>query len=238
MRSWPSKAIGFILAMEGADPITTPAQAEHWWSLGLRCVGLAHYGPSHYAVGTGDSGPLTAKGVELLKVFERLGMIVDLTHSSDPSFFEILENFSGPVLASHNNCRRLVDGDRQFSDQQIKLIIERQGVIGVVCDAWMLMNGYQIGRTPREAVPLSNIADHIDHICQFAGNANHVGIGSDLDGGYGTEQCPEGLETIADLHKLDDILSTRGYSSADIDRIFHQNWLDFFSKHLPRESPA
>jgi membrane dipeptidase len=200
----------------------------------LRVVGLAHYGPSAYAVGTGEAGPLTPGGVELLKQFDRLGMIVDLTHSSDPSFFQALEVFHGPVLASHNNCRALVPGDRQYSDEQIKHLISRGGVIGVAFDAWMCKAGYVAGNTPREDVPLTNVIDHIDHICQIAGNTNHVAIGSDLDGGFGFEQTPQGIDTIADLQKLSPLLADRGYKEADIEAIFHGNWLHFFSRALPR----
>lgn len=225
--------IGLILAMEGADPIVEPRQAEQWWDEGLRSVGLAHYGKSHYAVGTGDAGPLTPKGVELLKTFRRLRIILDLTHSSDPSFFEAIDRFDGAIMASHNNCRALVAGDRQFSDEQVRLLVERGGVIGAALDAWMLAPGFVIGRTSGESVPLSTVVDHIDHVCQIAGNARHAAIGSDLDGGFGTEQCPAGLETIADLHKLADLLAARGYSDTDIDGIFNGNWLRLFRASLP-----
>ena len=225
--------IGLILAMEGADPIVSPQQVQQWWDDGLRCVGLAHYGKSHYAVGTGDDGPLTPKGVDLLKTFDRIGMILDATHSSDTSFYQAMDVFSGPVMASHNNCRALVSGDRQFDDRQIKLLIERNAVIGVALDAWMLQPGFVIGKTPGSSVPLAAAADHIDHICQLAGNADHVAFGTDLDGGFGTEQSPGGLDTIADLHKFESILAGRGYNDADIDRIFHGNWLQFFLRALP-----
>ena len=122
--------IGYILAMEGADPIVEPSQAVEWWNLGLRSVNLAHYGKSRYAVGTGDDGPLTPEGVQLLKEFEQLGMILDATHLSDTSFYQALDIFHGPVLASHNNCRALVPDGRQFTDEQIRLLIERDAVIG------------------------------------------------------------------------------------------------------------
>ena len=226
--------IGAILAMEGADPIVSPAQAEAWFHLGLRSVGLAHYGKSRYAVGTGDRGSLTNEGRQLLAELERLGMILDVTHLSEPSFFEALDGFGGAVMASHNNCRALVPGDRQFSDQQIKLLIQRGAVIGVACDAWMLHPNWEIGKTPREVVRLDAVVDHLDHICQLAGNCRHAAIGSDLDGGYGTEQTPLGLDSIADLQALGEMLSRRGYGDADIDAIFHGNWLTFFLKHLAR----
>jgi membrane dipeptidase len=228
-----SLPIGLILAMEGADPIVSPPQAEGWWADGLRSVGLAHYGKSHYAVGTGDNGPLTDKGVELLKEFDRLGMILDATHSSDQSFYQAMDLFTGPVMASHNNCRALVPGDRQFADEQIKLLVERNAVIGVALDAWMLHPGFVIGKTHGSVVPLTAVADHIDHICQLAGDARHVAIGTDLDGGFGTEQSPAGIETIADLQKFDEIMTARGYTPADIDNVFHGNWLRFFLAALP-----
>jgi membrane dipeptidase len=225
--------VGIILAMEGADPIVHPEQAEGWFLDGLRSVSPAHYGKSRYAVGTGESGPLSAEGVALLEQFARLGMILDVTHLSEPSFFEAVDRFDGPVMASHNNCRALVPGDRQFSDEQIRRLIEREAVIGVALDAWMLHPEWKIGETSRDVVGLEAVVDHVDHVCQLAGNCRHVGIGSDLDGGYGTEQTPRGLDTIADLQKLADLLATRGYADEDVRAVFHGNWLEFFGRHLP-----
>jgi membrane dipeptidase len=237
-RSWSddpvATPIGYILAMEGADPIVDVDHAAAWWELGLRSVNLAHYGKSRYAVGTGGDGPLTPDGVRLLKEFERLGMILDATHLSDTSFFQALDAFGGPVLASHNNCRELVPDGRQFSDEQIRRLIDRGAVIGAALDAWMLSPGWVKGLTSREVVALDAVADHIDHVCQLAGNARHAAIGSDLDGGFGTEQVPLGLDRISDLQKLDAILSGRGYPPEAIDDIFHGNWLRFFRQHLPR----
>jgi membrane dipeptidase len=139
----------------------------------------------------------------------------------------------GPVWASHHNCRALVPGDRQLSDEQIKLLVERDGVIGAALDAWMLYPGWKRGQTSPSVVSLQAVADHIDHVCQIAGNARHAAIGSDLDGGFGTEQTPHDLDTITDLHKLEDILATRGYPAQDIDGIFHGNWLRLFRQSLP-----
>ena len=225
--------IGIILAMEGADPIVSPDQAESWWNDGLRSLSLAHYGSGRYAMGSGETGPLTAEGRRLLEEMERLGMILDITHVSEPGFTEALDVFGGPVMASHNNCRALVPGDRQFSDEQIHRLIQRDVVIGVAADAWMLYPGWEVGRTSRDVVHIDAVCDHVDHICQLAGNCRHVGFGSDLDGGYGTEQIPAGLDTISDLQKLTDLLSERGYSDEDIDAVFHGNWFRFFTQHLP-----
>jgi membrane dipeptidase len=218
--------------MEGADPILEPSQVEEWWELGLRAIGPAHYGRSHYAHGTGVDGPLSEKGVALLKEMSRLGMILDVTHLSDQSFFQAIELFDGPVLASHHNCRALVPGDRQLSDEQIRMLIERDAIIGSALDAWMLYPNWKRGETTPDVVGLDAVADHIDHICQLAGNTKHCAIGSDLDGGFGTEQTPRDLDTVADLQKLDPILASRGFSNTDIDAIFHANALRFFSRAL------
>jgi membrane dipeptidase len=197
-----------------------------------------HYGRGRYAGGTGTEEPLDPKGRELLMEFERLGIILDVTHLSDAAFAQVVEAYHGPVFASHQNCRAIVARQRQFTDQQLKTVIDRGGVIGSACDNWMLSpvwpaSGSGEPRPARESVPLSAVADHIDHVCQLAGNVRHAAIGSDLDGGFGTEQSPWGLNSIADLQKLDSILAARGYSSEDVSQIFSGNWLRFFRQHLP-----
>jgi membrane dipeptidase len=232
MQQWradPHQApLGFILGMEGADPIAWPGQIHSWWEDGLRVVGPAHYGVSAYSHGTGTVGGLTDWGRVLLREMDDLGMILDLSHLSEPAFWEALELFQGPMLASHNNCRALVPGDRQFSDDQLKAIFQRDGVIGVACDAWMLYPGWIIGQTQPDVVGMEALADHLDHICQLAGNCRHVAVGSDLDGGYGTEQTPRDLDTIVDLQKLVPMLVGRGYALADVEAIMHGNWLRLF----------
>ena len=233
--------IGIILATEGSDAIVDPEQAELWFAEGLRCASLVHYGRSAYAGGTGDDPDapgLTPRGRDMLEQFEKLGIILDVTHLSDTSFFEAMDSYNGPVLASHQNCRALVPGGRQFSDEQIKLVIERGGILGIALDAWMLHPGWKSGDslddyTPRELVALQSAVDHVDHICHLAGNCDHVAIGSDLDGGFGTEQTPSGLDSIADLRKFQETMSTRGYGEEEIDAFYHGNWLRFFLQHLP-----
>jgi membrane dipeptidase len=225
--------LGIILSMEGADPIVCAEQVEEWWDAGLRAVGPAHYGRSHYAYGTGVSGPMSEAGIALLKQFQRLGMILDVTHLCDKSMEQALDLYDGPVLASHHNCRALVPGDRQLTDEQIRRLIDRGAVIGAALDAWMLSPNWVRGQTKPEVVGLDAVADHVDHVCQLAGNARHAGIGSDLDGGFGFEQTPHDLNTIADLQKLAGIFASRGYLEAEIDGIFHGNWLRFFRQSLP-----
>jgi membrane dipeptidase len=224
--------IGYILSLEGADSLVTPAYLERAYAQGLRALGPAHYGAGRYAPGTHASGGLTAIGRELLVEMERLGVILDATHLCDDSFWEALDLFRGPVWASHNNCRALVPDDRQFSDDQIKALIARGAVIGGALDAWMMVPGWQRGKTtPQEAgVRLAHVIDHMDHICQLAGNARHVGIGTDLDGGFGREQCPQDLDTIADLARLPHMLRQRGYREQDVRDVMHGNWLRFLEE--------
>jgi membrane dipeptidase len=226
------KAIGYILSLEGADSIVSLDYLETAFENGLRALGPAHYGPGRYAYGTDSSAPLAQQGKDLLRKMDELGIILDATHLCDLAFWDALDHFQGPVWASHNNCRALVDHNRQFSDEMIKALIARGAVIGGVFDAWMLSPGWIRGEsTPKERnVTLNTLLDHFDHICQLAGNANHIGIGSDLDGAFGKEQCPSDLESIADLQKIPDLLRARGYSDEDVQKVMHGNWLRFLKK--------
>jgi len=224
--------IGLIRSLEGADSIISFEHLQKAYDDGLRAIGPAHYGPGIYAQGTDATGGIGNKGKELLKEMERLNIILDATHLCDDSFWEALDHFNGPVWASHNNCRALVRHNRQFSDEQLRALFDRGAVIGVALDAWMLTEGWIRGESTPESknVSLQNVADNIDHMCQLVGNALHVGIGTDLDGAFGTEQCPKDLNTIADLQKIPDILKERGYSSDDIENICSQNWIRFLRK--------
>jgi membrane dipeptidase len=221
--------LGFVISMEGADPILEPSELEEWADLGLRLLGLTHYGPGRYAGGTGTEVGLTDLGRQILPEMQRTGVILDLTHSSDQSFWESLEIYEGLVIASHNNCRALVPHQRQFSDEQLKAIFAHDGVIGVAMDDWMLHPGWVVGQNTPDQVPLARVVDHIDHICQLAGNTRYAGIGTDLDGGYGREQSPGDLDTISDLQRIPAMLAERGYSESDIVAIMHGNWLRLFN---------
>ena len=217
--------IGLVMSMESADPILLPEQLPAWKEAGLRIIGPAHYGPGRYAGGTSTELGLAFEGKQLLREMESLGILLDLTHLSDEAFWEAMDCFGGQVLASHNNCRALVPHQRQFDNKQIRAIIEREGVIGVALDNWMLRAGWTRGAKDNERVTLAHIVDHMDHICQLAGNSHHAAIGSDLDGGFGREQSPADLDTIADLQHLTEVLSKRGYRDEDIASIMHGNWL-------------
>lgn len=227
-----SKPIGYVLSLEGADSIVEPRLLERSYRQGLRIVGPAHYGPGTYAMGTHTSGGLGPGGRELLREMDALGMILDVTHLSDESFWEALEVFRGPVWASHSNSRALVPDQRQFSDEQLRALIDRGAVIGAAFDAWMLVPGWKrrVSHPSNTDVRLEHVVAHIDHLCQLAGNARHAGLGTDLDGGFGREQCPSDIDTIADLQKLPGLLAQKGFSPADIEQIMHRNFTDFLRR--------
>jgi membrane dipeptidase len=223
---------GYVLSMECADPVLDPEQIHEWHGHGLRAIGITHYGPNRYGGGTRSEAGLALEGLKLLENIESLGIALDMTHLSDRAFRQVADVFGGRVLASHQNARKFCDWQRQFTDEQIKLVVGRGGVIGVACDAVMLQEGWVRGVSKPE-VTLERLVDNIDHICQIAGNARQAGIGSDLDGGFGAEQTPADLDTIADLQKLPAMLSKRGYSDADVAAVLHGNFLRFFAEVLP-----
>ncbi len=225
-------SVGYILSLEGADSLIDISYVERAYNYGLRAIGPAHYGPGRYANGTDATGKLNADGKALLKEMERLNIILDVTHLCDDAFWDAINIFNGTIWASHNNCRALVNHNRQFSDEQIKVLIERDAVIGCAFDAWMLVPQWKRGiSTPEDMnCDLNKVIDNMDHICQLAGNALHIGIGSDLDGAFGKEQCPHDLETVEDLNKMPHLLSKRGYSNQNIENITHGNWLRILRK--------
>ncbi len=224
-----SSSIGFVLSLEGADSIISLEHLRRAHAQGLRAIGPAHYGPGVYTFGTDASGGFNAAGRELLKEMQRLNMILDATHLCDIAFWEVIDSYLGPIWASHSNCRELVPHNRQYSDDQIKALIKRGAVIGVALDAWMLVpNWVRRQSTPQSmGVTLDHVVDQIDHICQIAGNTQHCGIGSDLDGAFGTEQTPQDLGSIRDLQKLLDKLLDRGYTEDAVERIASGNFLRF-----------
>ena len=226
------KPIGYILSLEGADSIVNIDYLEKSYNLGLTAIGPAHYGPGTYAHGTDSVGGIGVKGKELLKKIEELNLILDATHLCDVSFWETMKVYNGPVWASHNNCRKFVNHNRQYSDEQINELIRRDAVIGIALDAWMMVPNWVRGESTPEGmgVTLDQMIDNIDHICQLSGNAFHVGIGSDLDGAFGKEQSPDDLDTIADLQKIPLMLSKKGYTKIDIENIMSQNFIKFLKR--------
>ena len=239
LKSWEQdssqSAIGYILSLEGADSIVSMNHLHLMYQEGLRAIGPAHYGPGTYAFGTNSHGGIGRKGKELLNEIDSLNLILDATHLCDKSFWETMEIFNGPLWASHSNAREIVPNERQFNNDQIKVLIEKDAIIGMAFDAWMMIPDWKHGISDPRAIGLNleKIINHIDDICQLVGNTDHVMIGSDLDGGFGKEQCPFDLETISDLQKLSSILSERAYNESDIEKIFSKNGIRFLMKNLP-----
>jgi membrane dipeptidase len=225
--------LGFVLTMEGADGIVDEDQVGHWWDHGLRVVSLCHYGISAYAHGTQAPGGLTPRGPSLLRALDTAGIILDVSHLAERAFSEALEVFGGTVLATHNCCHALCDHDRQLDDKQIKALVDRGGVIGTAFDDWMLSPLWDKEAQDNTGISLETVVDHIDHVCQIAGSVHHAAIGTDLDGGYGKEQSPADLDTVADLQKIPAILERRGYSGDDIAAIMHGNWIRLLPQHQP-----
>ncbi|WP_246229704.1 dipeptidase [Mucilaginibacter humi] len=186
------KPIGYILSTEGADSLVDIDYLHTAYGYGLRALGLSHFGPGRYAPGTKMEGPLTAKGVGLLKEMNSFNMILDVTHLTDEGFTQALDLYNGPVWASHHNVRKIVPNQRQLTDEQIKQLIQRGAVIGGMLDCWAMDIRFidTVSDPWQLDIRLEHLVDHWDHICQLAGNANHIAIGSDLDGIFGTEQSP------------------------------------------------
>ncbi|GMV96383.1 MAG: hypothetical protein AMXMBFR83_07490 [Phycisphaerae bacterium] len=220
----PERTLGLVPLMEGAEPILAPGEAGWWYEQGVRIVSLAWFGTNRYAHGTGTPGGLTVLGRELLREMRGTRLILDVSHLAEQACHEALDGWDGPVIASHSNAAALVPGDRQLGDEAIRRLAERDGVIGVALHGGMLSAGWRRGDTGA-GVSLSTAADHIDYICQLVGNARHVAVGSDLDGGFGREQCPRELDSIADLGRLFGLLAGRGYDQAAIAGVAHDNWL-------------
>ncbi|GAB3907907.1 membrane dipeptidase [Larkinella knui] len=226
------KPIGYILSLEGADSLVDSSYLHKAYEYGLRAIGLSHFGPGRYAPGTKMEGPITPLGRDLLKEMSGLNLILDVTHLTDEGFDQALDAYQGPVWASHHNVRKLVPTQRQLTDGQIRRLIERGAVIGGMLDCWAMDIRFidTISDPWQLNIRLENLVDHWDHICQLAGTSEHVAIGSDLDGIFGTEQSPWDMNSIADLQKYEAILTKRGYQKTDIDNIFHGNWLRFLRR--------
>lgn len=226
----PERRVGLVPLMEGADPIRVPAEAEEWFERGLRIVGLA-WDATRYAGGTYTPGPLTDLGRELLEAMADLDLILDLSHADEPAYLEALDRYPGTVIASHSNPRRFNPGRRGLSDEMVGQLVEREGVVGIVAFNRFLKPDYH-ENDPKEAVTLDTLVSAIDHVCQLAGNASHVGIGSDFDGGFGAEQIPAGIDTVADLRKIGDALAERGYTPDEVAAVLGGNWLRILRRAL------
>ena len=224
--------LGLVMSMEGADPIVSPKNLHEWVKRGLRVVGFAH-GKTRYSGGTGQPGPLTQLGRELLSEMEHEPVILDTSHMAEESFLEALDLFKGPVIATHSNCRALVPTDRQLSDEMIHAIVKRDGVIGIVLYNKFLSFDWENTGRLKEQVTLAHVLKHVQYIRDLTGRTNNIGIGSDFDGGFGSESTPAELDTIADLPRIAEALLESGFSENEVSGIVGENWLRFLKSSLP-----
>jgi membrane dipeptidase len=226
-----NRQIGLVLLMEGADPIEEPQQVADWQARGVRIVGPA-WESTRYAGGTHEAGPLTSDGERLLTAMQELGMILDLSHLAEEAYYQALDLYEGVMIASHSNPRRFLPTSRGLSDEMIRLLAERGGVVGVVLFNKFLKASWK-RHDPKQQVTLSDVVDVIDHVCQLTGSVDHVALGSDFDGGFGLEHVPAEVNTVADLARLQGILAGRGYQPDETARILSGNWLRILQQGLP-----
>lgn len=226
--------VGLLLVMEGAEGIEDPREMEDWWHKGLRVVGLVWSG-GRFCGGSYEPGGFTSLGRQMLDVMAGMGYALDLSHMNEISALQALDTYPGTMIASHANARALLKdfpGERHFSDQTIRRLAERDGVMGIVPFNRFLVPGWA-NTDNRALVTLEKVVAQMDHICQITGSARHVAFGTDFDGGFGFPAIPLEMDTIADLQKLEPIMIERGYSAADIAAIFGGNWQRILEKVLP-----
>ena len=229
-----SHPVGLLPLMEGAEGVRSPGELEDWWEWGLRIIGPAWAG-TRFCGGTRDPGPLTDEGRALLAAMADLGFVLDLSHMDRQAVLQALDSYPGAIIASHANSAALLpgyDGNRQLTDEVIRGVLERDGIIGVVPFCKFLNNDWKTGDL-RDGITFQTLAAQVDHICQLAGDARHVGLGSDFDGGYGLSGVPSGIDTIADLQKLGPVLSSRGYNAEQVAGVLGGNWLRGLQTWLP-----
>lgn len=227
--------VGLVLLMESAEGISQPAEVDNWFANGIRIIGPAWKG-TRYTAGWGEPGGFTPLGRELLHHMAELEMILDLSHLSDEASDEALADYPGPIIASHSNARALLPGRyaaRHLSDSMIRrLAEERQGVIGIALFKPFVKDSVSMG-DPRHLVTLEDVVVHIDHMAQLVGHTRHIGLGSDMDGGFGIEDVPVGIDSVAYLGRIGEALDRRGYSAEAVEGIMGGNWLRVLQGALP-----
>lgn len=217
------------ILMENADPIRTPTDLPFWKAHGLAAISLAWAHPSRYAGGNTSTLGLTPEGRELVGELDHHHITHDVSHLSDAALDGVLNATDRPIIASHSNCRALLppspDGSpnqRHLTDDAIREIARRNGVIGLNLFTKFL------AASPETPVTIEHALAHVEHVCHVTGSTRHVGLGSDIDGGFSADHLPQGIRTHSDLHRLADGLRDRGWSDADVLAFAHGNWARFF----------
>jgi membrane dipeptidase len=207
--------------MEGADPVETPSQLGAWTDRGVRIIGPA-WGATRYSGGTGAPGGLTDLGRQLLKAMRRKRVVLDLSHMADQAVADAFALWRGPIMASHSNARAIVPGDRQITDATAAEVARRGGILGV--------SFYQHHLRKTGRATLADVVRHISHLARAAAGPEHVGLGTDLDGGFGSQYAA--LRNLTELRLLPGLLR-RDFTAAQVDGIMGGNWIDFLRRSLP-----
>ncbi|MCH7791684.1 MAG: membrane dipeptidase [Planctomycetes bacterium] len=227
----PALPIALGVLIECADPIRVPDELSWWVERGVVAVGMAWWKSSRYAGGNGTDGPLTAMGRELAQAMDELGVVHDLSHLSQRATDQLLAATDKPVIASHSNCRALIDGDNQrhLTDETIAEIGRRGGVIGLnLCSPFLVQAGDAGGPASGTRATIDDCARHVEHICAIQGDRRGVGLGSDMDGGFSADRLPVGITTPSDLNLIPDALKERGWTEDELRGFRFDNWSRFF----------
>lgn len=219
-------ALKVLLLMEGADPIRSPDDAAFWFDQGVRMVGLAWAAGTRYAGGNSTGGPLTAQGGELIAALDELGVIHDVSHLSDAALESAAGLARGPMVATHSNCRALLEpSQRHLRDDQIRAVAMRGGIVGLNLYSPFLARGRR--------AEIGDCIAHLEHVSSVAGHRACVALGSDMDGGFGPDKLPVGLDHPAKLQNLADALQQRGWPRSDVESFAFANWRRFLASALP-----
>ncbi|MBX3356095.1 MAG: membrane dipeptidase [Phycisphaeraceae bacterium] len=219
--------IAALILMECADPIEAPSELEQWVRRGVRAIGPSWAKGSRYAGGNARPGGVTPFGRDFLREMERLGVILDCSHLADRAVDEALDLFGGCVMASHSNARALLGmSQRHLRDDHAKRIAERGGVVGLNLFGRFLAEG--------RTATIDDVRRHLDHWREWIG-VEHLGLGSDFDGGFTPLDCPRGAQRPEDLQQLLDGLRTCGWSEREVRAFAGESWIGFLRRALGGE---
>ena len=218
---------GVVILMECADPIRSPDEVAWWHARGLRVVGMSWGHGSRYSGGNARAGGLTDVGRRFVEALDACGILHDASHLSRAAFDDLLSTTDARVIASHSNAQALLaPSERHITDAQVAAIRDRDG--------WIGLNLYGKFLAADRRATISDGVAHTMHVARIAGAAR-VGLGSDLDGGFGREAYPLGIHAIRDYPKLLDALDEAGFAAigGTRDGFAHANLVRLLGRALP-----